>query len=102
VTYDADGNVSPLTCADGGVNAIAWHSYAYSGTALNGSELLRLGRYASPAQVYQAMCHDNADVYKTNPVTQSAEEIAQAYYGWRFAGDNPLQDFERLGCQPSA
>ncbi|MGH3207057.1 MAG: hypothetical protein ACRDNO_04795 [Trebonia sp.] len=56
----------------------------------------------SPAQVYRAMCHDNADVYKTNPVTESAEEIAQAYYGWRFAGDNPLQDFERLGCQASA
>lgn len=103
VTYDADGNVSPLTCANGGVNTVAWQNYAYGQTTtLDGSELLRLGRYASPAQVYQAMCYDYADVYKTKPATESAEEIAQAYYGWKFAGGTPLQEFAQTGCPASS
>jgi hypothetical protein len=101
VVYDADGNVSPLLCQNGGVNVAAWDHYAYantSNTVLNGSELLRLGPYASPAQVYEAMCYDLANVFLTNPITESTEELAQAYYGWVFAGDNPVQDFENLGC----
>jgi hypothetical protein len=100
VTYDADGNVSPLTCTNGGVNTVAWHVYAYgqSGTKLDSSELLRLGRYASPTQVYQAMCYDYANVYKTKPITENAEEIAEAYYGWQFAGGTPFSEFEIDGC----
>ena len=101
VTYDADGNVIPLTCTNGGVNTIAWHTYAYgqSGTTPDGSELLRLGQYASPTQVYQAMCYDYANVYKTKSVTESAEEIAAAYYGWQFAGGSPASEFEIDGCR---
>ncbi|HEY6789797.1 MAG TPA: hypothetical protein VI365_21060 [Trebonia sp.] len=101
VTYDADGNVSPLTCTNDGVNTIAWQDFAdgQSGTTPNGSELLRLGRYASPTQVYQAMCYDFTNVYKTKPITESAEEIAQAYYGWQFAGGSPVSEFEIDGCQ---
>jgi hypothetical protein len=99
VTFDSDGNVSPLTCAGGGVNRTAWNWYASGGTStLVNSELLRLGLYATPGQAYQAMCYDYANVYKTKPITERAEEIAQTYYGWQFAGDNPLQDFEQLGC----
>jgi hypothetical protein len=101
LTYDTDGNVSPLVCPDGGVNGLAWHVYAYgSSSVLDSSELLRLGPYASPAQVYEAMCHDYTNVYKTRPITESAEQLAQTYYGWRFAGDNPLQDFQVRGCPP--
>jgi hypothetical protein len=102
LTYGADGNISPLTCANGGVNTPAWHILAYgeSGTTLNSSELLRLGRYANPTQVYQAMCYDYANVYKTKPITESAEEIAQAYYGWVF-GVDPVQNFETSGCPAS-
>jgi hypothetical protein len=97
VTYDADGNVSPLTCANGGVNSVAWTHYDNSGT-----ELLRLGPYAGPEQVYQAMCHDYADVYRTKQLAEDTEVLAQAYYGWKFAGDNPAQDFETAGCPAPA
>jgi hypothetical protein len=103
VTYEADGNVTPLTCPNGGVNTIAWHVYAYgqSGTTPDSSQLLSLGRYASPARVYQAMCYDDVNVYKTGALTERAEEIAQAYYGWQFAGGTPLQEFETDGCPTS-
>lgn len=98
VAYDADGNVSPLLCASGGVNTIAWHRLAYGdGTVPAKSELLTLGRYASPEQVYQAICHDYTDIFKTKPVTGSVEQIAKSYYGWQF-GVDPLQEFDQLGC----
>lgn len=103
VTYDADGNVSPLLCPSGGVNSVAWHVYAYGQngiTPLN-SELLTLGQYASPPQVLQAMCYDLTNVYKTMPLTEAAEQLAQAYYGWRFTGDNPVSEFEQQGCPTS-
>ena len=98
--YDADGNVSPLLCPGGGVNVLAWQHYA-EGAVGNGPErpsmVMELGPYASPPQVYQAMCSDYADIYGTNPLTISAEELAAAYYGWTFAGDDPVMDFEQ-GC----
>ncbi len=59
-----------------------------------------LGPYASPGQVYQAMCTDDEDVYGTSPLTISAERLAAAYYGWQFASDNPVSDFELEGCSP--
>ena len=95
LVYGADGNVSPLTCPNGGVNTAAWKQLAVSGT-----ELLGLGLYATPTQVSQAICHDFDTIYKTKPITESAEEIAQAYYQWQF-GVNPLLEFEQLGCPKS-
>jgi hypothetical protein len=95
LVYGADGNVSPLTCPGGGVNTAAWKQLA-----VNGTELLGLGLYATPTQVYQAVCHDYDTVYKTKPITESAEEIAQAYYQWKF-GVNPLSEFEQVGCPKS-
>lgn len=103
VTYEADGNVSPLTCANGGVNTVAWHHYTFgeSGTAPTGPELFTLGLYAGPSQVYQAMCHDYETDFRTVPLTVQAETLAQAYYGWQFAGDNPVKDFQS-GCPAPA
>jgi hypothetical protein len=104
VTFDADGNASPLLCSDGGVNTIAWLHYdkgAVGGQPVTFSKVLGLGPFASPAQVYQAMCSDYQNVYGTRPITESAEQLAQAYYGWKFAGDSPLADFENLGCPAS-
>jgi hypothetical protein len=95
LVFGADGNVRPLTCPDGGVNTAAWKQLA-----VPGSELLALGLYATPSQVYEATCHDFEKVYKTKPITESAEEIAQAYYQWQF-GVNPLSEFEQLGCPKS-
>lgn len=96
LVYDADGNVTPLLCASGGVNVLAWQLYAgHPGTY---PELFRLGPFASPTQVYSAMCSDYHDVFGTNPLTISAEHLAGAYYGWRFAGNNPVTDFTANGC----
>lgn len=103
LTFDADGNVAPLLCPDGGVNALAWQHYAQgsvNGQPSTWSKVLQLGPYASPSQVYQAMCTDYQDVYGTKPLTVSAEQLAAAYYGWQFAGDNPELDFQQLGCPP--
>ena len=100
LTYDADGNVSPLLCPGGGVNVLAWQHYA-EGSIGNGpprpSMVMELGPYASPPQVYEAMCSDYANLFGTNPLTISAEELAVAYYGWTFAGDDPVMDFQQ-GC----
>lgn len=101
LTFDADGDATPLTCTGSGVNTLAWHWFAYGeGNTLQNSELLALGPYASPGQVYEAMCYDYANVYKTKPITESAEQIAEAYYGWQF-GVDPLSDFEQAGCPHS-
>jgi hypothetical protein len=101
LTFDADGNVSPLLCPGGGVNTVAWRQYAGGGVGggpVTSSKVLGAGPFATPQQVFQAMCSDFAHVYRTRPLTESAELLAQAYYGWSFAGDNPLTDFENLGC----
>jgi len=98
LTYDADGNVTPLLCPSGGVNVLAWQHYA--GGSI-GSEsprpttVMELGPYASPPQVYQAMCSDYVNIFGTNPLTISAEELSASYYGWKFAGDDPVADFEQ-------
>jgi hypothetical protein len=94
VVHDEDGNVTPVLCVHGGVNTVAWRHYDTGNT-----RLLRLGRRASSARVYAAMCHDYDYVYKTKPITESAEELAQAYYGWHFsARQNPSLRFELHGC----
>jgi hypothetical protein len=77
------------------VNTLAWHWYAG-----NKPLLFSLGPFATPSQVYQATSHD-ADA-GTRPIAMNTEELAQAYYGWKF-GVSPLQEFEQLGCpKPTA
>jgi hypothetical protein len=94
VIHDEDGNVSPLLCHHGGVNTVAWRHYAYGKT-----RLLRLGRHATSGRVYAAMCYDYEYVYKTRPMTISAEELAQVYYGWHFtARQSPVLRFELHLC----
>jgi hypothetical protein len=109
LTHDADGNVAPLLCPNGGVNALAWEHYdegyvctsSTSCTPKTWSKVMQLGTEASAAQVYQAMCSDYKDVFGTNPLTISAEELASAYYGWHFTGESPVSKFEHEGCPGS-
>jgi hypothetical protein len=100
LTHDADGNVQPLLCPSGGVNTAAWQVYA-SGSVGNGpviwSRTLGLGPGATSTQVWQAMCTDYADMYGTKPLTESAETLAAAYYGWHFSTD-PATEFTTRGC----
>jgi hypothetical protein len=92
LTHDADGNVTPRLCPNGGVNVLAWKYYA------NGdSQTLALGREATTNQVVQAMCHDYVWHYGTNPLTISLQQLAAAYYGWAFPTD-PATVFQRQGC----
>lgn len=95
LTYDADGNVTPLLCPGGGVNTLAWQHYA-GGPGAH-PRLLQLGPYASPPQVNSAMCYDYHHSFGTNPLTISAEKLAAAYYGWRF-GVSVITEFMQSGC----
>jgi hypothetical protein len=78
--FGADGNVGPVLCADGRVNGLAWLSLASSAPRVLGA-----GPLASPDSVSAAMCADQQN--STLPITQSAYEIAKAYYGWQFGVD---------------
>jgi hypothetical protein len=109
LTHDADGNVAPLLCSDGGVNTLAWEHYdegyvctsSTTCTPKTWSKVMQLGADASAALVYQAMCSDYKDMFGTNPLTISDEELASAYYGWHFAGESPASKFEHEGCPSS-
>ena len=96
LTHDADGNVQPISCT-GGVNVNAWKYYASSGD----SSLLALGRGATQVAVYQAMCHDYTNVYKTKAIVGNVEEIAQDYYGWTVNASALQQELVNQGCAAS-
>jgi hypothetical protein len=98
--HDADGNVQPVLCPNGGVNVDAWRHYARGWVGhppLIWSKTMGLGPHPSAKDVFDAMCVDMAKVYGTIPLTESAETLAAAYYGWRFSRGNPSQE---LGNQP--
>lgn len=100
LTNDADGNVTPLLCATGGVNTSAWQHYA-SGRSGVTPKLLTLGRDATSTQVFNAMCSDYTSIYKTYPLTISAEKLAQAYYGWSVNQSSLDSELTTLGCPSS-
>jgi hypothetical protein len=62
------------------------------------SQTMSLGEGPTSIQVGQAMCWDWAHVYGTNPLTESAEHLAAAYYGWTFRGTDPVNSFDAQGC----
>ena len=82
LTYDEDGNVTPLTCPDGGVNVWAWEHYNRVAT------VMALGRDVSVSAITQAMCFDYGHGLGTNPLTISASQLAAAYYGWSSSTEN--------------
>ena len=85
LTHEADLNVKPLLCPNGGVNVSAWQWYEkghVNGGPVTWSKTLSLGPEATASEVQQAMCADFVNVYGTNPLTISGGELAAAYYGW--------------------
>jgi hypothetical protein len=78
--FAADGTAGPAKCANGDVNILDWNYIAKDGH----TKILSLGRFASPQQVFQAMCEDHSS---TIPLELVAYQLAQTYYQWNFAVD---------------
>jgi hypothetical protein len=77
--YTADGNALPLQCRGGEVNVQAWSFYA----AVEPS-VLGLGRTATLADFYAAMCRDGRAINATRPEVEHSFAIAAGYHGWKF------------------
>lgn len=86
-----DGNPGPLTCISGGLNVLAWNAFSSEGT-----NVMSLGRSASPKQAEHAMCVDMAVDHATGPEEISAATLAGLYYGWVFVGQ--LERFQASRC----
>ncbi|HEY6469889.1 MAG TPA: hypothetical protein VI434_08980 [Candidatus Dormibacteraeota bacterium] len=74
-----DGNASPVFCADGGINVLAWNYFEKLKP-----RVMTLGPSATVQQVEAAMCSDLNT--STIPIETSAGELAFRYYGWVFVG----------------
>ena len=89
LTDDADGNVSPILCTNGGVNVPAWNYYAANHLAV-----MSLGQSATASQVLSAMCSDTS----TNPIEENAEQLVSHYNGWAFGNDTEFTEFLSQNC----
>ncbi len=88
--HAVDGTVGPIKCDSGGLNQLAWQTYAENNPVTFG-----LGPNATPQQVHDALC---IDVQKqTIPIMGEIYQLAQLYYGWQFALD-PTPDVAGGGC----
>lgn len=97
LTVEADGNVSPLLCPDGGVNVPAWQHYEKA------TAVLTLGRGPTASTITSAMCNTYARGFGTNPLTISAGKLAAAYYGWGAADVMTVESFRAQDdCPPSS
>jgi hypothetical protein len=76
----ADGNVAPLTCPNGDLNANAWQALA-----THDLSVMALGPGATAGEVLSAACADLA--HTTKAVETSAIRLAAVYYGWGFTVD---------------
>ena len=86
LSYQSDGNPSPIQCPDGYLNKAAWNALA----ALEPT-VMKLGYTPTQAQVESAICTDgnaaNADSTSAilAPLETSAYRLASLYYGWSFS-----------------
>lgn len=92
--FGANGNAGPLTCANGALNTVAWHYFASAKPPLL---VMRLGQYATPRQVQNALCVDIEHNHSTIPIETSAYRLAALYYRWRF-GIDPTQVLTTRSC----
>ena len=84
LSYGADGNAGPVTCPDGRPNAAADRYFRGIQPTL---AVLRLGPEASPTDVTDAICTDLRSGHTTNPIEQSAYDLALAEQDWHFGAD---------------
>ena len=90
LTFDADGNASPLLCQNGEINVIAWRYYAQGN-----SSVMSLGPNATPSQVFSALC---AGAYTSSyPIQDNVYILSAAYYGWNFS-INPTTNLNGGTC----
>jgi hypothetical protein len=93
VSFLGDGNVTPLLCSNGGVNAVAWNFYALSSPAIFG-----FSRSTSYVQVERFFCGliPHSTYLQTYPEMYSEYKLAASYYGWSFssAATLPLPNAE--------
>ena len=81
---DADSNVTPLFCPDGGVNTQAWFYLATDSPAVASQ-----GALATPSSVARAICTDINVSHATAPPEHSMAELAARYYRWTFRLPSP-------------
>lgn len=85
LSYDSDGDPSPMQCPNGDLNVLAWNSIS----ALEPT-IMKLGYSPSRPQVISAICTDGnvADLDSTPaisaPLETSAYQLSTLYYGWHF------------------
>jgi hypothetical protein len=77
--HAVDGTVGPVKCKDGGLNQLAWETFASGNPVTFG-----LGPNATPTQVQTALCVDLQGAGGTFPRTTVIYQLAQLYYGWQF------------------
>jgi hypothetical protein len=82
LSFGADGNAGPVTCPDGRPNLAAERYYRPLGLAV-----LNLGAIASPQDVESAICADLTTKPTTNPIEESAYQLALAEQNWHFGAD---------------
>ena len=88
--HDEDGNVQPLTCAQGHVNILAWKWYADNAPV----PILALPRSTSLVDVEKALCRPQSS---TEPMRISEYKLASIYNGWHFK-QNPIKLWESVSC----
>lgn len=85
LTYQSNGNPSPVQCADGGLNILAWNALA----ALE-PKVMGLGYTPSITQVKTDICIDGNAANQDSttaisaPLEITAYQLAFLYYGWSF------------------
>jgi hypothetical protein len=84
VQVTLNGNLVPLLCPTGAVNALAWKGYATFH-----SRLMSLGQNATPCEVYEDMNNPGRWVNATTPEIYSIYTLASTYYGWQFTVPSP-------------
>jgi len=93
VTVDVapNGDISPLFCADGGINVLAWQAYAKRNPSV-----MSLGRGATSSDVLAAMCNDLvSSVHASVDDEKNIEALAARYNGWTFT----ISGFSAASCR---
>ena len=81
LTQLPDGSVSPLFCANGDVNRLAWRYFAGKNLRVMG-----LGLFAADTDVAAAIRQDLSG-HAGDAVECGAYRLASVYFGWGFAVD---------------
>lgn len=98
LSYDSNGNPSPIQCANGDLNVLAWNAMA----ALE-PKVMALGYQPGAQQVQKAICIDGNAANQDStpsisaPLETTAYKLAAIYYGWNYSL-NPQSLLTRGGC----